>query len=167
MILNHQNLLDWFYVLSIIDVNVVSVFKSSIFYFFFPFAVFHKVIGCVSITRSKPSEARDRLNNQSKILLAEGRSIAMFPEGTRNTNPDQILPFKLGAFHIAKNNKVPIKVFVISNLKNIVNLPRLWFDPSQTIFIKSLPLVPVKLVEEMTVHELSDHCRNLMNEAYN
>lgn len=54
----------------------------------------------------------DRLNDPKQAIAAmdgalkEGKSLILFPEGTRNTTDDQILlPFKSGLYHLARENE--------------------------------------------------------------
>ena len=54
----------------------------------------------------------DRLNGPKQAIAAmdgalkEGKSLILFPEGTRNTTDDQILlPFKSGLYHLARENE--------------------------------------------------------------
>ena len=49
-----------------------------------------------------PKQAIENMN----LALQQGKSLILFPEGTRNTTDDQtLLPFKSGLYHLAKDNE--------------------------------------------------------------
>jgi 1-acyl-sn-glycerol-3-phosphate acyltransferase len=76
----------------------------------------------LSINRGK-SSAKDLLN-QAVPMLESGVSICIFPEGTRTRNQD-LLPFKKGAFLLAKEAGVKIQPMVIEGTFNL-NQPDDW-----------------------------------------
>jgi 1-acyl-sn-glycerol-3-phosphate acyltransferase len=128
---NHKKLpLDGQYLLfsnhrSIIDPLLIDIaFKSSKIFglwvskkelydsLFFGMAVRHG--GCVRVDREE--------NNMSLLLsdikdgLAEGSSIFIFPEGTRNKTSKDLLEFKNGFRAIALKNKLPmLPVYIKTN----------------------------------------------------
>jgi 1-acyl-sn-glycerol-3-phosphate acyltransferase len=58
---------------------------------------------------------------QMEQALRNGESLILFPEGTRNTTPDRLLPFKSGIFHLA--HACPALEFVpvwIENLNRVL-----------------------------------------------
>ena len=63
-------------------------------------------LGCVFIDREDPSKALGEINKGVE-QLKKGRSLAVFPEGTRSRSRD-IGEFKGGAFIMAQRAKVPI-----------------------------------------------------------
>lgn len=66
----------------------------------------------------------DRNNFRSTLLVfnneinfkTDKRSIIIFPEGTRNYNPEKIIDFHIGSFRIAYNSLVPIIPVAIAGL---------------------------------------------------
>lgn len=53
--------------------------------------------------------------------LDEGSSLIIFPEGTRNTTTEPLLPFKSGLFHLAsKRTRVDLVPVWIENLNNVM-----------------------------------------------
>ena len=61
----------------------------------------HKVIRGVLIDRDRATRTEDPVD---KIVAALdiGYSLIVFPEGTRNTTDEALLPFKSGIYHVAK-----------------------------------------------------------------
>lgn len=73
--------------------------------------------------------------------LAEGTSIAIAPEGARSSTP-RVAPFKVGAFHLARQAAVPVVPIVIRNAGEL-----LWrgstFTRPGTIDVVVLPPIAV------------------------
>jgi 1-acyl-sn-glycerol-3-phosphate acyltransferase len=65
-----------------------------------------RALGCIPIDRADRDDAIAMLRSAAD-QVREGRTIAVFPEGTRSTG-DCIQPLKRGPFHLARLAKVPI-----------------------------------------------------------
>ena len=59
------------------------------------------VFNAVLIDRERPSRTNDPISLMTDALDA-GSSLIVFPEGTRNSTPAPLLPFKSGLFHLAR-----------------------------------------------------------------
>lgn len=98
-------------------------------------------IGAIPIVReSKESRGKgvetmlDQLNN--------GVSIVVFPEGTRNTTQNPLIPFHNGAFKIAFETNHPILPVVFTHHR-LINKPKtLELKPGKTIIHYLEPLYP-------------------------
>lgn len=60
----------------------------------------HEVLNGVLIDRGNPGAGEDPIAIMTGVLDA-GESLILFPEGTRNTTDEALLPFKSGLFRIA------------------------------------------------------------------
>ena len=60
-----------------------------------------KVFNSIFIDRNPETRTEDPIALMS-AALDEGSSIIIFPEGTRNTTQERLLPFKSGLYHLAK-----------------------------------------------------------------
>ena len=60
-----------------------------------------RVINAVLIDRASMSRDRNPIAVLSEAIV-EGSSLIVFPEGTRNTTEEKLLPFKSGIYHLAK-----------------------------------------------------------------
>ena len=60
----------------------------------------HQVLRGVLIDRTRSAQSRDPIDLMAESLAA-GDSLILFPEGTRNTTNELLLPFRSGLFHLA------------------------------------------------------------------
>ena len=78
-----------------------------------------KVFNCVLIQRDPEKRTQDPVE-QMAAALDDGSSLILFPEGTRNTEPE-MLPFKPGLFHLAQQrSRVPLVPVWIENLNRVL-----------------------------------------------
>lgn len=95
-------------------------------------SVIRRFIGCnvfnaLLIQRGKSEESFEQLKN----ALKDGDSLIIFPEGTRNTSDDILLPFKSGIYHLSK-------------LFDQVQYVPVWIDNLQRVLPKG-SILPVPL----------------------
>jgi len=83
--------------------------------FKFPLKTLMKWMGVIPVDRSKrDTNATDAAHD----YLAEGKSLCIFPEGTRNRSDDILLPFKYGAVSLAqKTNSMIVPIAVLGEYK--------------------------------------------------
>jgi lysophosphatidate acyltransferase len=112
--------------------NCVCIAKNSLFWVL-PFGPAAKLVGTVFIDRSHTSAARSTLIQLGKEMITEGKKVFIFPEGTRNSG-EELLPFKKGAFHIAKLVKVPILPIVFGPY-DFLNSKTMWFGSGKKLHI--------------------------------
>ena len=98
---------------------------------------------------------------EMKEVLANGIDMVIYPEGTRNKRREEItlLPFRNGAFKLAKDTQKEIIPIVILNAHKVIN-PKdgISIKPGK-IYIDILkPISPKDFTEE----ELKNYCYNLM-----
>jgi 1-acyl-sn-glycerol-3-phosphate acyltransferase len=75
-------------------------------------------MGHVFVDRAGSSEARRNLE-RAAARIREGKTVLVFPEGTRATS-DDLLPFKTGAFRLAAEARVPILPVGIAGPRSIL-----------------------------------------------
>lgn len=80
-----------------------------------------KIIGHIPIEREKSRSATRSLEKVKEVLI-EGRSVWIFPEGTR-TPKRELGRFKRGAFYLAKETKKPLLPVVLINTDKIFYKP--------------------------------------------
>lgn len=64
-------------------------------------------IGIVEVDRQAPTGIHEMLNREARRLVAAGRSIIIYPEGTRSRD-GSMRPFKKGAFTMAVAGELPV-----------------------------------------------------------
>lgn len=67
------------------------------------------------VDRGGGPEAARKMVDDAKKRLADNQILAIFPEGTRNRTDELLLPFKKGAFILAKQTGAPVVPVAIKN----------------------------------------------------
>ncbi|MBO5564145.1 MAG: 1-acyl-sn-glycerol-3-phosphate acyltransferase [Lachnospiraceae bacterium] len=98
-------------------------------------------------------------------LLKEGRSLCIFPEGTRNTTADPLLPFHAGSFKIALKAGAPIVPFVINGTEGTLedHFPRI---DGHRIRIEFGTPVPTAGADRTRQKEIPEEVRTWIEEKY-
>jgi len=117
-----------------------------------------KIGGTVLIDRENNRSARESMKPLIDVMLKEGRSVCIAPEGTRSTSTT-LGRFKKGAFHLAMQAGVPIVPVVIHNAIDVAPRGQFILRPA-TVKITVLPAVettdwkPSNITDH--VHEVRD-----------
>jgi 1-acyl-sn-glycerol-3-phosphate acyltransferase len=99
--------------------------------------------------------------------LEKGYSIAIFPEGTQNPNPNSLLPFKHGAFKLAIQAGVPIvPVRFYNHLDRLPHAKSLfkWGSTAGPGKVTSKIMEPIYPQTDMNPAELAEKVRKLLME---
>jgi 1-acyl-sn-glycerol-3-phosphate acyltransferase len=99
-------------------------------------------------------------------LIKHGVSICVFPEGTRNRNPDTMLPFHNGSFKIAKKANCPIVPMALTNSSALFeqHYPRI--KKAHVILEYGTPYYITDLNPEDQKH-IGDYVHNQLQTMYN
>lgn len=114
---------------------------------------------------------RDDVKQGLKIILTavekvkSGISITIFPEGTRNRQPDCLLPFHNGSFKIAEKGDVPIVPM------SIVNTGAIWEDhlpkmKKATVIIEYCDPIYIKDLDKETRKDIGKYVGDVILEKY-
>ncbi len=115
------------------------------------------MLGHVYIDRSNP-EAAKRSIDSAKHQLNNGTSIFFFPEGTRSVS-GEMLPFKKGAFHLAKELGLPILPITIRGTHEILPANSLNLSPGTA----ELQIhAPIAVHDETDTHTLMQQARDVI-----
>jgi len=104
-IANHGSMVDIWVMFTFMPASARFVAKQELF----KIPVFGWVLrasGCVAIDRGRRQEAIRSLQSAGEQIRA-GRSVVLYPEGTRSKD-GRLGPFKKGAFHLAVKAGVPV-----------------------------------------------------------
>lgn len=103
--------------------------------------VAQRVIRAVLIDRNPQTRTEDPIEQMASVIR-HGDSLIVFPEGTRNTTEETLLPFKSGIFHLAR--ACPDAEFVpvwIENAKRVMPKGKLLPLPLLCTLTVGSPLV--------------------------
>jgi 1-acyl-sn-glycerol-3-phosphate acyltransferase len=108
-------------------------------------------------------ESVEQMLRECEMHLDEGSSIFMFPEGTRS--PDgEVKAFKLGAFQMALQKKVPILPIVISGTNKALPKYSMNFTGVQKIYIKIFEEIPYPAFENLSAEDTAQMVRQFIVE---
>lgn len=138
-IFNHQSSIDPIILGKLLRRDITGIGKKEIARF--------PVVGpamkyadMVFIDRSSTSKAIEQIQPVIKALKEDNLSVCLAPEGTRS-NGTKLGRFKTGAFHIARQAKVPIVPIVIHNASDALPKGHNFAKPAH---IKVTILPPIK-----------------------
>lgn len=102
----HQSELETYMLTSFIKGGATFIFKKELSYIpFFGWAV--AAYGSIPVDRSGGSSAMKKMLEVAKTFIAKGRSIIIFPEGTR-TKPGKVVDYKPGVAFLYQNIDAPL-----------------------------------------------------------
>ena len=160
VIANHQDNLDLFIHGSVIPKRTVSVGKKSLRYLPL-FGQVYWLSGNIMIDRKKSKASIHSMTEITEALKQNNTSIWVFPEGTRNKG-ENLLPFKKGAFHMAKQADAPIIPICASAYPKQINLNK-WH--AGHVHVRILAPVETKDVHQDDINSLCQSVHQKMSEA--
>lgn len=149
-IANHQNSYDLMTICKAAMPGVVTVGKKSIKWIPI-FGLIYWLSANIMIDRKNTGNARNTLDATLDKMNDKKLSIWFFPEGTRS-NGRGLLPFKTGAFRLAKAANKAIIPVVASELFEKIKFNR-W--DNGTVIVEVMD--PVELPEGMNAKQLAQH----------
>lgn len=156
VISNHQSAFDIFAHFAALPVPIRFLAKQELFKIPL-FGTAMRRIGIVEVDRGAGRATHQAVNRGAAHNMGLGRSLMIYPEGTRSRD-GAMLPFKKGAFAIARNLGVPILPTAITGSRQV------WSPGSRMIrpgHITVTIMDPVS-TENMTLRDLGD----LTKQAY-
>jgi len=125
-ILNHQSNADVFIASKLLQKDVVAIAKKELKYS--PVGPLFMAAGVIFIDRSNKDKAIEAMKPAVEALKS-GKSLAIFPEGTRSYNYT-LGKFKKGAFHLAMQAGVPIVPIVVKNAHDVMPRGKMYIQPT-------------------------------------
>ena len=121
LISNHRSIIDPLIIevaLKNKGINSLWIAKKELYNSFF-FGTFTRNAGTILLDRD--SKQMSSFFKDIKMSVAQGYSICVFPEGTRNKNDTPLSEFKEGSQIIAMKNRLPIlPVFIKTNANKVL-----------------------------------------------
>lgn len=111
-----------------------------------------ELLDCVFIDRANPRRAMEAMR-QAEQLLERGRSIVVFPEGTRSKGSG-MNEFKAGAFKIACKARAPVVPVAIDGSYRIMEANGNWMKPAHVV-ITILPPIETAGLPRAEQHTLA------------
>jgi len=156
VISNHQSAFDIFAHFAALPVPIRFLAKQELFRIPL-FGAAMRRIGIVEVDRGAGRATHQAVNRGAAQNMKLGRSLMIYPEGTRSRD-GAMLPFKKGAFAIARNLSVPIVPTAITGSRQV------WSPGSKIIrpgHITVTIMDPIS-TDNMTLRDLGD----LTEQAY-
>ncbi|GIX43424.1 MAG: hypothetical protein KatS3mg129_3157 [Leptospiraceae bacterium] len=162
---NHQSLFDIFILYSFLDISFRWMAKQSLFKLPIVGPAM-KAAGYIPVEREDRKKAMQSLF-EAADQIKQGKSVIIFPEGTRGKIDGKLLPFKKGSFILSKKANVVLQPIVIWGSQYIIPVERDKFFqrvyPGKVWAIVCDPIFPEQY-KNMSVDELSDYIREIMEE---
>jgi len=117
MVSNHQSSFDIFVHFAVMPVPIRFLAKTELFKIPL-FGTAMRKFGIVEVDRSAGRAAHQAVNQGAAEAMRLGRSLMIYPEGTRSRD-GTMLPFKKGAFYIARNLRLPVLPVAITGTRAI------------------------------------------------
>jgi len=123
-----------------------------------------KSAGYISIDRSDRKSAIESLN-QAAMIIRNGVSVIIFPEGTRSRS-HKIQPFKKGGFFLAVDSGVSIVPIIIHGTDQIMPTKKISIKPGNVTLEITKPIKSSNYTRK-TKDDLIKKVRNIILESYN
>jgi len=155
LVSNHKSHFDLVALIYLFPKPFFAVAKRSLFYIpVFGWNLF--LAGHIMVNRDNIPSTR-RVLRRVEGALREGRSVIIFPEGKRNPEPQNgLLPFKNGAFWVAKRAQAPILPLAIIGSENVLPINSLTIARGKIILKAGEPIFTD---EQISVETLSEKAR--------
>ncbi|MDX1391141.1 MAG: 1-acylglycerol-3-phosphate O-acyltransferase, partial [Rheinheimera sp.] len=139
-----------------VEPRTVTIGKKSLKYVPF-FGQLYWLSGNILIDRQNKSRALGTMLGAAEKITRNKISIWMFPEGTRSYGRG-LLPFKMGAFHIALEAKVPVVPVCMSSTAGQFKFNR-WRNGKVIVQV----MAPVHLpTEQLNIREFAQNIHQQM-----
>ncbi len=155
-ILNHQSNADVFIASKLLKKDVVAIAKKELKYS--PVGPIFMAAGVIFIDRSDKEKAIEAMKPAVDALKG-GKSLAIFPEGTRSYDY-RLGRFKKGAFHLAMQAGVPIVPIVVKNAHDVMPRGKMYIQPT-VVEVVILPPVSTQDWNKENMNEKIEEIRKL------
>ena len=159
---NHQSAFDIFAHFAALPVPIRFLAKAELFKIPL-FGLAMKRIGMVEVDRGAGRAAHQAINEGAKKTIGLGWSLMIYPEGTRSKD-GKLLPFKKGAFSIARKVGAPIVPTAIIGSRAVWE-PRTKLIRPGRITLKIMPPISTEGLKIYELENLRNQAVSLISEA--
>ena len=159
IVANHSSYLDIFLLPSILPKHPFSFLGKAVIFKYPIVRTYFKALN-IPVYRRDKSKAGQAII-QAQKAMQEGWSIVIFPEGTiPDDNIPQMIPFKNGAFRLAKNLNVPILPVTFTQNFHLFSDPTNWLGPAHPgiVDVYIHPYISINEVANLSIEQLSSRC---------
>lgn len=161
---NHLSNLDAPYHLGTMPIGVRFLAKKEL-YKIPLFGSTLRAVGMVETDRqAHDAAAHEAVNRQVARVIAMGRSVLIYPEGTRSRDAE-LHDFKKGAFRIAVQNGMPLLPVTFAGT-NHVWPPGQWWWQGGKVKMVFLPPIPTAGLGEDGIEPLREQAHRIIGETY-
>lgn len=159
VVANHQSTLDIMACFLAVPLPIRYLAKKELFRI--PIlAQGMRSVGIIEVDRSARSAIHRQVNEQSQQLIAKGRSLIIYPEGTRPRD-GALYPFKKGAFTMAIASQLPILPVSIHGTYEAWKPGTLWVRGGQVTVVIDEP-IPTEGLTQQDATELTKRAFELI-----
>jgi 1-acyl-sn-glycerol-3-phosphate acyltransferase len=163
---NHQSMFDIPVFYSFLEIQFRWMSKASLFKLPLVGRAMHGA-GYIPVEREDPRNARASLFSASERVKA-GASLIIFPEGTRGHLDGRMLPFKKGAFLLAKMAGVPIQPITVVGASVVMPIQKdKWiqriYSAHVNVFVHDI--ITAEEIATLEADELSKKVRSIIESA--
>lgn len=159
VVANHQSFVDIPLIFGFLDMNVGFVAKNEIRKWLI-FNLWMDRAQCIFLDRRSPRKALESFNNAIKLIRG-GKSVCIFPEGTRSLT-GEIGEFKKGSFKLALEPKVKILPVTIKGTYDAMNKKRFYINRGKTIKLFIGKIIDVPRLDRDELHEINNKVREVI-----
>lgn len=124
-----------------------------------------RLFGNISVDRSNRRAAMESLDTAA-ATIRNGRSVILFPEGTRQGQLEELGDFKTGAIMLALKAGVPIVPVIIEGTGDILPKGRISLGSRKKVYITAMEPISTADYTMKQRNEFSDMLREHMNKKY-
>lgn len=124
-----------------------------------------RLFGNISVDRSNRRAAMQSLEAAAETIR-NGRSVILFPEGTRQEQFEELGDFKTGAIMLALKAGVPIVPVLIEGTGDILPKGRTALGTRKNVYITAMEPISTAEYTVKQRNEFSDMLREVMNKKY-
>jgi 1-acyl-sn-glycerol-3-phosphate acyltransferase len=155
---NHQSAFDIFILYGYLPFDFTFLSKKEVFQIPL-FGLAMKVVDAIAVDRENKASLKKTIKDMENYIR-RGRSLLIFPEGTRSED-GELLDFKKGGFLLAKKSNVKILPVTVINSNKILKKGSFLITPFVNVTMILNEPIPV---ENANLNELMEQVRGVMQE---
>lgn len=165
ILFSHATFFDPIIVNAIFPNNISFIGKAELWKFKL-LATFLDYIEAIKINRTNLEQAKLSYNEAKQKVDDKNLSVAVSPEGTRRRKKsigksEDILPFKKGPFHFAKQVNSDIVLLLFTGAKRLDGT-NILSRRKGTLYVDILKKIDNSVIKNLDPNELKDYCENEM-----